>query len=130
MSWQQKSLSVQALIIYLSAVIFAILFYPLFNRIYFTVVQSSNIPGLFGWGDWWVFSLFQGALFAWPFFIALFTISLARKKVWLVWLIGAAPLFLIFYLGEAKQSWWFLIFTICGLTLGWLIKFIYLKIKK
>lgn len=130
MSWPQKSLPVQALIIYFLAVVFTAVFSPLFGKFYGNIF--TNIPGGgFGvWGNWWLLRFLQNSFFAWPFFLAFFTMALAAKKCWLVWLIGAVLPFAFFDLGDAKLSTWFIIFTICGFVLGWLVKFIYLKIKK
>lgn len=123
----KDSIFIKAIYTYLLAIVFSAIFSPIAGKIYILIFNPIDVGGLWGWADWWVASFIQNTFFALPFFIPLFVMILVKRKQWLVWLIGALIVFAIFYLGESKESLWFLIFTLAGFLLGWVIKIVYQK---
>lgn len=112
---------------YLLSLFIAILFVPLFSEFYGQIFN----PPIIGYGILGNVNeelMFSGFLFSYMFILPLVVNILVSKKMWLVWLVGILP-FIIFIRG-LKEVLWFVIFTVLGALLGWLIKFLYKKFKK
>jgi len=128
MAKANDSIFIKAIYAYLLAIIFSMLFSPLFDKFYKSI--SVTIPGGgFGvWGNWWVLGLIQNTFFALPFFLPIFVILFIKKWQWLVWLIGIFIPFTFAWVSGNRYLFWFLIFTLAGFILGWVLKLLYEKI--
>ena len=71
-----------------------------------------------------------GFILALAFFIPLFIFLIVPRKKWLAWLFAAIIPFLMFLQQGYKEVLWFVILTILGSLIGWLIKLAYKKFKK
>ena len=116
--------------IYFLSLLTAVIFSPLFGKIYIWAFKPLMTGGLEGLGDSMVLFYIQSAIFSLAFFIPLYTVFLINKKLLLVWLIGIIVPFAMAFVGGNKHLLWFVIFTVAGGIIGWLIKFSIKKFKK
>lgn len=68
-------------------------------------------------------------IFTYLFFLPLFISALVPKKQWLAWLILIFIPFTMVFKEGSKHLLWFVIFTLAGGLVGWLVKLIIKKLK-
>ncbi len=125
---EKNSIIFKAFITYLVSIIVSAVFIPLFIKFYDSILDKSNVGyGLFFGRQEEL--IVGGYIFAYTLFLPLIIFIFVGRKKWLVWLIGIIfPAYIIF--SEGKDILWFVIFTIAGGVIGWLIKFGIKKFKK
>jgi len=69
-------------------------------------------------------------IFAFSFFLPLFIFILVSRKQWLVWSVLVFIPFILVLVGGSKHLLWFIIFTLVGGLIGWLINLTIKKLKK
>jgi len=128
MEQKNKSIIFKAVTSYLVAIVFSAVFTPLFIKFYDSILDKSTAGyGLFFGRQEEL--IVGGYIFAYTFFLPLIIFIFVPKKQWLVWLIGIIfPAYIIF--SEGKDIFWFVIFTIAGGLIGWLIKLAIKKFQK
>lgn len=104
------------------AAIASLIFSPLFGWFYFLIFKPSMTCGFGGIGCIEILGLIQNSIFAYLFFLPLFVMVFIRSKQWLVWCIFIFIPFTMVLVGGWKYVLWFIIFTIVGGFLGWLIR--------
>ncbi|MFA4833869.1 MAG: hypothetical protein WC619_03410 [Patescibacteria group bacterium] len=126
---EKKSILLIAIYSYLSSIIISLIFSPLFSFFYDKVLNPPKVGyGLFfGRNEELIIG---GIIFSYLFFLPLFTFILAHKKQLLVWLIGASLPLTMALVGGSQHLLWFVIFTLAGGAIGWLIKLAMKKLKK
>lgn len=124
-----KNATVQAIYIYILTIIAALVFSPLFSKLYNNLLN----PPVVGYGFFWGKPeelIVGGIIFSYIFFLSFFIFIFMTNRKWLVWLIGIIlPAIIILPQGK-KYIYLFLTFTIIGAILGWVVILIYQKIKK
>lgn len=116
--------------IYFLSLLMAIVFSPLFGKLYILIFKPLMTGGLEGLGNLKGLFYIQSAIFSLSFFIPLFIIIFLKQKKLLFWLIGIFIPFTMVLVGGKKHILWFIIFTITGVVLGWLAKWGVMKFKK
>jgi len=127
---EKKSVFLQAICSFVAAIISSFIFSSLFGKFYLFIFKPIPMCGLLGFGCPAILEVIQNAIFAYLFFLPLFVWFLVPKKQWLVWLILIFIPFTMVLVGGSKHLLWFIIFTIAGGLLGWLIKLAIKKFKK
>lgn len=128
MEQKNNSIVFKAVISYLVTIVFSAVFTPLFIKFYDSILDKSNVGyGLFFGRQEEL--IVGGYIFAYTLFLPLIIFIFVSRKQWLAWLIGIIfPVYIIF--SEGKDILWFVIFTITGGIIGWLIKLAIKKFKK
>lgn len=114
----------------LAAIFFSLIFSSLFGKLYLFIFKPVYTCGLSGLGCSDFLGIIQNSIFAFTFFLPLFVMLAMREKQWLIWLILIFIPFTIFLVGGIKFIIWFIIFTLSGGLLGWLINLVIKKFKK
>ena len=125
---ERKSIFLLVVYSYLLSIFVSLIFSPLFSFFYDRVLKPPQVGyGLFfGRGEEIIIG---GIIFSYIFFLPLFILILTSKKQWLSWLIGSIlPSFIFF--SEKNYVIWFVIFTISGGLIGWLINITLKKLRK
>ncbi|MEK7653043.1 MAG: hypothetical protein AAB358_00980 [Patescibacteria group bacterium] len=124
------STGIKTVYVYLLAIFAAAVFSSPFRKIYdIFVLEKSNVGyGFFSGRNEEL--IVGGLIFSFLFFLALFVSIFIEEKKWLIWLIGIILPITIIIQQESDYILWSIIFTLAGFVLGWLIRFIYKKIKK
>ncbi len=128
--FENKSVFLSAFYSFIASVVSSFIFSSLFGKLYIFIFKPIPICGLFGFGCPAILEIIQNAIFAYLFFLPLFIITLVPKKQWLVWLILIFIPFTMVLSGGSKHLFWFVIFTISGGLIGWLINLGIKKLKK
>lgn len=115
---------------FLLAIISSIILSSLFGKLYLVIFKPSLTGGLGGWGSIEALGIIQNSIFAYLFFLPLFIMALVPRKQWLVWLILIFIPFTMVLVGGSKHLLWFLIFTVAGGAIGWLINKVIIKLKR
>jgi len=126
----KKSVFLLAIYSLIAAIIFSFIFSPIFGKFYIYIFNPIMTGGLEGFGNAEGFVVVQNAIFAYLFFLPLFILALVPEKQWLVWLILIFIPFTMVLVGGSKHLLWFIIFTIAGCLIGWLINLAIKKFKK
>ena len=124
---EKKSLFL-AIYIYLLSFFVALVFSPIFRFFYDKILNPPKVGyGLFfGRNEELIVG---GIIFSYIFFLPFFTLIFQQKRQWLIWAIGIIlPAVIIF--SEKNYILWFIIFTIAGGLIGWLINLAIKKFKK
>ena len=128
---EKKSVFLSAVYSFVAAVISSFNFSPLFEKIYnIYIFKPSLTGGLEGLDQLRGPIIIQNSIFAYLFFLPLFILIFVQRKQWLVWLILIFIPFTMVLSGGNKHLLWFLIFTISGGLIGWLINLAIKKFKK
>jgi len=125
-----KSVFLLAVYSLITAVISSFIFSPLFGRLYLFVFKPASTCGLSGIGCSDLLGVVQNSIFAYLFFLPLFIMIFVFRKQWLVWLILIFIPFTMALSGGNKYLLWFVIFTLVGGLIGWLINLAIKKLKK
>jgi len=123
----EKSISKQAVWSLLVAILCSLIFSSLFGKLYLFIFNPLSSGGLAGWDSVEALGVVQNSIFAFPFFLSLTIAILVSKKQWLVWFILIFFPFTMNLVGGSKYLLCFIIFTITGSTIGWLIRRILIK---
>ena len=130
MEQKNKSILLSAVYTYLLVIVFSLITLPFFKNFYDMQFKPVKFDSMFSfWGYKFDITL-NSFIFASIFFLPLFVQILVSKKQWLVWLIGIIIPFAMVLVGGSKHIFWFVIFTIAGGIIGWLIKLAIKKFKK
>ena len=130
MKKESLSIGMQVFYAYLGAIILSMIFSPITGNLYLSILNLPRGGGLGGYGNNPDLFFIQNIIVALPLFIPLFVLPLVKRGWWLIWFIGVIlPLFLLLS-GEFKYFLWFIISSIIGAFLGWIIKMIIKKFKK
>ena len=115
---------------YLISLLLAVIFLKVFKEFYIWLFSPPKFSSLFSlWGNNFELN-FSGFIYAFIFFLPLVIFIIVERKRLLVWLVGIfIPFFLIIAEGK-KEVLWFVIFTLAGGVIGWLIKLTIKKLKK
>src|SRR3989338_11503097 len=124
---EKKSVFLSVVYSFIAAIIGSLIFSPLFGRLYLLVFKPASTCGLSGIGCSNILGVIQNSIFAYIFFLPLFIMIFVPRKQWLAWLILIFIPFTMALSGGSKHIFWFIIFTISGGLIGWLIN---LGIKK
>lgn len=127
---QNKSVFLTAVYSFIAAVISSFIFSPVFGKIYDYIFLPIKTCGLSGIDCLPILITIGNAIFAYPFFLPLFILIFVSKKQWLVWLILIFISFTIVLVNGSKPLLWFVIFTLAGALIGWLINLAVKKWKK
>lgn len=127
---QNKPVFLFAVYSFIAAIISSFVFSPLFGRLNDYIFEPIKTCGLAGLDCLPILITIQNAIFAYIFFIPLFIMVLVFKKQWLAWLILIFIPFTMVLVGGSKHLLWFVIFTLAGGLLGWLINLAVKKWKK
>lgn len=127
---EKKSVFLLAAYSFIAAIVGSIIFLPVFNNFYllsFNPVKFNSMFSLWSYG----FDIkLNSFVFSFSFFLPLFVLIFARAKQWLVWLILIFIPFILILVGGSKHLLWFVVFTIVGGLIGWLINLAIKKLKK
>lgn len=110
-----------------AATVCSFIFSSLFGKLYLFIFKPATTCGLSGLGCSDILGFIQNSIFSYLFFLPLFILVLVPKKQWLAWLILIFIPFTMVLVGGSKHLLWFVILTVAGGLVGWLIK---LGIKK
>ncbi|MBI2459869.1 MAG: hypothetical protein HYV53_05005 [Parcubacteria group bacterium] len=127
---EKKSVFLSAVYTFIAAIISSFIFSSIFGKFYIFLFNPIITGGLEGFGNFKPLIVIQNSIFAYLFFLPLFILALVPKKQWLVWLILIFIPFTMVLVGGGKHLTWFLIFTLSGGLLGWLINLGVKKLKK
>lgn len=125
---EKKSLFLSAVYSYALSIFVALIASPLFRIFYDKALNPPKVSYDLFFGRSEELTV-GGILFSYIFFLPFFTSILVSKRQWLVWLIGAILPVMIFF-SEGKHLLWFVIFTLAGGVIGWLIKMTIKKMKR
>ena len=129
--FENKSAFLSAIYSFIAAVISSFIFSPIFGKLYNTFIfKPSQTGGLAGLDNLAAPVTIQNSIFAYLFFLPLFIMVLVPRKQWLAWLILIFIPFTMVLSGGSKHLLWFLIFTIAGGLIGWLVNLAIKKLKK
>jgi len=127
---ENKSVFLSAVYSYLLSIFVSLIFSPVFNNFYlinFNPVKFNSMFSLWSYG----FDIkLNSFIFSFFFFLPIFILALVPKKQWLIWLILIFIPFILALVGGSKHLLWFLIFTLAGGLIGWLINLAIRKFKK
>ena len=129
--FNQLSIFIQAVVIYIFSILVSLLFSPLFDKIYILILRPVEFGGdlYFPAPDWFEI-LLNGGLFAFYLFLPLFIFWLIEKRQWLIWFIGAIIPLSIALVGGLKDIICALVLTVIGYLLAQGILLIKKKMKK
>ena len=128
--FEKKSVFLSAVYSFVAAIIGSLIFSSLFGKLYIFIFKPIAMCGLLGFGCPAILGIIQNSIFAYLFFLPLFILIFVRKKQWLAWLILIFIPFTMALIGGSKHLLWFLIFTLSGGLIGWLINLAIKKLKK
>ncbi|MDP2709301.1 MAG: hypothetical protein Q8O93_04670 [bacterium] len=127
---EKKSVFLSAIYALAGAIVSSLIFSPLFGKWYLFIFNPIMTGGLEGFGNLNSLIVIQNSIFAYLFFLPLFIMIFVPRKQWLAWLILIFIPFTMVLVGGSKHLFWFLIFTLAGGLIGWLIKLGIKKYKK
>jgi len=128
--FEKKSVFLSAVYSFIAAVISSFIFSSLFGKLNDYIYKPIKTCGLSGLDCLPALITIQNAIFAYVFFLPLFIMIFVPKKQWLAWLILIFIPFTMVLVGGSKHILWFIIFTIAGGLIGWLINLAIKKLKK
>ncbi|MFH1583326.1 MAG: hypothetical protein ABIB72_03350 [Candidatus Falkowbacteria bacterium] len=128
--FEKKSVFLSAIYSLMVAMVSSMILLPIFNNFYllnFNPVKFNSMFSLWSYG----FDIkLNSFIFSFSFFLPLFILIFVPKKQWLAWLILIFIPFTMVLVGGSKHLLWFIIFTIVGGLIGWLINLAIKKSKK
>lgn len=127
---EKKSMFLSSIYSLVSATIVSIIFLPLFNNFYLSNFNPIKFNSMFSLWNYEFDIKLNSFIFSISFFLPLFILILVPKRQWLVWLILIFIPFTMTLVNGGKYLLWFLIFTIAGGLVGWLINLTIKKFKK
>ncbi|MDO8593125.1 MAG: hypothetical protein Q7R92_05215 [bacterium] len=126
---EKKSVVLPAIYALVATIISSLIFSSLFGKLYLFIFKPASTCGLSGIGCSDILGVIQNSIFAYLFFLPLFIMIFIPRKQWLAWLILIFIPFTMVLAGGSKHLLWFLIFTLTGGLIGWLIKLAIKKLK-
>lgn len=127
---EKNSVFLSVVYSFIAAIISSFIFSPLFGKWYVYIFKPIPTCGLSGFDCSSALITIQNAIFAYLFFLPLFILALVPKKQWLAWLILIFIPFTMTLVNGSKYLLWFVIFTIAGGLIGWLINLAIKRLKK
>jgi len=127
---EKKSVFLSAVYALVAAIVGSFIFSSLFGKLYIFIFKPIQMCGLLGFGCPAILGIIQNSIFAYLFFLPLFIMIFVSKKQWLVWLILIFIPFTMALSGGSKHLLWFVILTLAGGLIGWLISLAIKKLKK
>ena len=125
--FEKKSVFLLAVYALVATIISSFIFSPIFNNFYLSYFNPIKFNSMFSLWSYGFDIKLNSFIFSFSLFLPLFILALVPKKRWLAWLILIFIPFTMVLVGGSKHLLWFLIFTIAGGLIGWLIN---LAIKK
>ena len=126
---EKKSVFLTAVYTYLATSLLALIFMKVFREFYVWQFNPPKFNSIFSlWSNNSELN-FSGFIYSFIFFLSLVIFIFVKRKKILVWLIGIFVPFLLIIAGGRKEMLWFLIFTLAGGLIGWLIKLTIRKFK-
>lgn len=127
---EKKSVFLQVAYSYLVTVLLAIVFMKIFKEFYVWQFNPPKFNSMFSlWSNNLEFN-FSGFIYSFTFFLPLAIFIFVQRKKVLVWAVGIFIPFLLIIAGYKMEMLWFLIFTLVGGLIGWLINLAVKKFKK
>jgi hypothetical protein len=127
---EKKSVFLSTVYVYLSTILLALVFMKVFREFYVWQFNPPKFSSIFSlWSNNFELN-FTGFIYALIFFLPLSIFILMERKKLLIWLLGIFIPFLLIIAGGSKEIIWFLIFTVTGGLIGWLINIGIKKLKK
>lgn len=127
---EKKSVFLSTIYVYLSTILLALVFMKVFREFYVWQFNPPKFSSIFSlWSNNFELN-FTGFIYALIFFLPLSIFILMERKKLLIWLIGIFVPFLLIIAGGSKEIIWFIIFTLIGGLIGWLINIGIKKLKK
>jgi hypothetical protein len=127
---EKKPVFLSAIYSLFAAIVCSFIFSPLFGKFNVYIFKPIKTCGLSGLDCSPALIAIQNSIFAYIFFLPLFVMALVPKKQWLTWLILIFIPFTMVLVGGSKHLLWFVIFTVTGGLIGWLINLGIKKLKK
>lgn len=127
---EKKSIFLSAIYVYLFAILLSLVFMKVFREFYVWQFNPPTFGSIFSlWSNNFELN-FSGFIYSFILFLPATIFILAERKKVLIWLIGVFVPFLLIIAGSSKEMLWFIIFTIAGGLIGWLINLAIEKFKK
>jgi len=127
---EKKSVFLSAVYSLIAAIIGSLIFLPIFNNFYllnFNPIKFNSMFSLWSYG----FDIkLNSFIFAFSLFLPLSIFIFVQRKQWIIWIIFIIIPFLLALVGGNKHLLWFVIFTLAGGLIGWLINLGIKKLKK
>lgn len=127
---EKKSVFLSAVYSFIAAIVSSLIFSSLFGRLYLLIFKPASTCGLSGLGCSDILGIIQNSIFSYLFFLPLFILVFVPRKQWLAWLILIFIPFTMVLSGGRKHLLWFVILTIAGGLIGWLIDLAIKKLRK
>lgn len=127
---QNKSVFLFTVYSFIAAVVSSFIFLPVFNDFYLSSFNPIRFNSMFSLWNYKFDIKLNSFIFSLSFFLPLFILALVPKRQWLVWLILIFIPFTMVLVGGSKHRLWFVIFTLAGGLIGWLIRLTIRKFKK
>ncbi len=113
--FKEISLQQQAIKTYFFSLLFSLILFVPFDKLYAYIFKPSQIGGnLFFPISNSIETLINGSIFGLYFFLPFFVFWLIKKKQWLIWFIGAIIPLLIALVGGLKDLFWALVLSAAG----------------
>lgn len=127
---EKKSVFLSAIYSYLATLLSALIFMKVFREFYIWQFNPPRFSSMFSlWSNNSELN-FTGFIYAFIFFLPLVIFILTERKRILIWFVGVVVPFLLIIAGYRKEILWFVIFTLAGGLIGWLINLAIKKLKK
>ena len=127
---EKKSIFLLAIYSLMATIISSLILLPIFNNFYLSNFNPVKFNSMFSLWSYGFDIKLNSFIFSFSFFLPLFVLALVPKKQWLVWLIFIFIPFTMVLVGGSKHLLWFVIFTLAGGVIGWLIKLAIKRLKK
>ena len=128
--FEKKSVFLSAVYAYLATFLLALIFMKFFREFYVWQFDPSSFSSIFSlWSNNFELN-FTGFIYAFILFLPLVIFIFVKKRKILIWSIGAIIPFLLIIAGYRKEILWFVIFTLAGGLVGWLINLGIKRLKK
>lgn len=127
---EKKSVFLLAVYSFIAAIVSSFIFLPVFNNFYLSNFNPVKFNSMFSLWSYGFDIKLNSFIFSFSFFLPLFVLTFVWAKQWLAWLILIFIPFILILVGGSKHLLWFVIFTIVGGLIGWLINLAIKKIKK
>jgi len=128
--FEKKSVFLSAVYSLVATMIGSIIFLSIFNNFYLSNFNPIKFNSMFSLWSYGFDIKLNSFIFAFSFFLPLFIFILVSRKQWLVWSVLVFIPFILVLVGGSKHLLWFIIFTLVGGLIGWLINLTIKKLKK
>jgi len=119
---EKKSIILTTFCSYVASLLLALIFFKIFREVYvwqFNPPQFSSILSL--WSNNFELN-FSGFIYAYIFFLPLVILLILARKRLLAWVMGIIIPFFLVAPGGTKELFWFIILTLAGGAVGWLLR--------